>query len=54
MIILTHSSNDPSYELGLNKLELYSVLGVNREFPGVNCRFSKCLGKTNLIHIYIK
>ena len=35
-IILTHSSNDPSYELGLNKLELYSVLGVNREFPGVN------------------
>ena len=36
MIILTHSSNDPSYELGLNKLELYSVLGVNREFPGVN------------------
>ena len=44
MIILTHSSNDPSYELGLNKLELYSVLGI------VNCRFSKCLGKTNLIH----
>ena len=28
-IILTHSSNDPSYELGLNKLELYSVHGVN-------------------------
>jgi hypothetical protein len=25
MIILTHSSNDPSYELGLNKLELYSI-----------------------------
>nr|MCS5622705.1 hypothetical protein [Candidatus Neomarinimicrobiota bacterium] len=37
MIILTHSSNDPSYELGLNKLELYSVLGI----LVVNCRFSK-------------
>jgi hypothetical protein len=48
MIISTHCSNDPSYELGLNKLELYSVLGI------VNCRFSKCLGKTNLIHTYIK
>jgi hypothetical protein len=48
MIISTHCSNDPSYELGLNKLELYSVLGI------VNCRFSKCLGKTNVIHTYIK
>jgi hypothetical protein len=28
MIISTHCSNDPSYELGLNKLELYSVLGI--------------------------
>jgi hypothetical protein len=32
MIILTHSSNDPLYELGLNKLELYSVLGIVGNF----------------------